>query len=119
MHAGNPRQLGFEVPNRPQIWIVCVEVTKSPPQQRKQLGLVVITLGTDFDQLDKIGGGLSAQIIFADANKRISNHNFRERVQRRFAARHDRYFSFKKKIELAGERSLGPARTFGHRLNAA
>ena len=119
MHAGNPRQLGFEVRNRPQIWIVCVEVTKSPPQQREQLWFVVITLGADFNQLDKVSSGLSAEIIFADAGERILEDDFGQGVQGRFAAGDDRDLRFEKKIELARERSFGATRAFGHSLNAA
>ena len=119
MHTHDARELGFEMRNRTQIWIVGVEITEGPVQECKQLRFVMIAFSANLDQLDKVSSGLRAEIIFPDARERILDDNFSQRVQRRFAARHDRYFSFKKKIELAGERSLGPARTFRHGLDAA
>jgi hypothetical protein len=35
MHAGDPRELGFKMLNRAQVWIVGVEVTKRPAQERE------------------------------------------------------------------------------------
>src|SRR5437763_1196664 len=40
-------------------------------------------------------------------------------MQRRFATGCDRYLSFKKEIELAGEWRFGATGAFGHGLNAA
>src|SRR6266404_3632609 len=119
MHAGDPRELGFEMRNRTQVWIVGVEVTKRPAQEGEQLRLVMITLGATLDQLDKISRGLGAQIIFADTGERIFEDDFGQRVQCRFATCYHRDFGFKEKIELAGEWSFGAARAFGHRLNAS
>src|SRR5437867_6675850 len=119
MHAGDPRELGFEMRNRTQVWIVSVEVTKRPAQEREQLRLVMITLGANLDQLDKISRGLGAQIILTDARERVFEDNFGQRVQCRFAACYHRDFGFKEKIELASEWSFGAARAFGDRLNAS
>src|SRR5438132_567989 len=78
----------------------------------------MIALCANLDQLDEICGGLGAKIIFPDANERILEHDFGQSVQRRFTTWHDRYLSFEKEIELAGEWSFGAARAFGDRLNA-
>jgi len=40
----------------------------------------MITLGANLDQLDKISGGLGAQIILADAGERIFEDDFGQRV---------------------------------------
>ena len=119
MDAGDPRELGFEMRNRAQVWIVGIEVTKRSAQEREQLRLVMITLGANLDQLDKISGGLGAQIILADAGERIFEDDFGQRVQCRFATCYHRDLGFKKEIELASEWSFGAACAFGHRLNAA
>ena len=79
----------------------------------------MITLCTNLNQLDKVSGGLSAEIISADAGERILEDDFGQRVQGRFAAGDDRDLRFEKKIELARERSFGATRAFGDRLNAA
>src|SRR5207249_2669270 len=119
MHAGDPRELGFEMRNRAQVWIVGVEITKRPAQEREQFRFMMITLGTNLDQLDKISRGLRAQIILADAGERIFEDDFGQRVQCRFATCYHRDLGFKKEIELASEWSFGAARAFGHRLNAS
>src|SRR6266404_7006343 len=100
MHAGDPRELGFEMRNRTQVWIVGVEVSKRPAQECEQLRLVMITLGANLDQLDKISRGLGAQIIFADAGERISEDDFGQRVQCRFATCYHRDSASKKRSSL-------------------
>ena len=119
MHPGNPGKLRFEMQNRPTVWIVGVEVTKGASQQPEQLRLMMIALGANLDQLHEVGRRLGAQVILANSSERIFENDFSERVQGRFSTRNNRDFSFKKKIELAGERRFGPARTLGHGVNAA
>src|SRR6266581_3567572 len=80
---------------------------------------MMIALGANLNQLDKVSSGLSAEIIFADAGERILEDDFGQGVQGRFAAGDDRDLRFEKKIELARERSFGATRAFGDRLNAA
>src|ERR1700692_834796 len=104
--------------DRAQVRVVGVEITKRTAQEREQLRLVMIALGANLNQLDKVSGRLSAKIICPDAGERIFEDHFGQSVQRRFAARHDRDLRFEKKIELAGEWSFGAARPFGYRLNA-
>src|ERR1700730_427699 len=91
---------------------------KRPAQQSEELRLAMISLGTDFHQLDEVSSHLGAQIILANAGKGIFHRDFRKRVQIRFAARDKRNIGFKKEIELAGEWALGTARAFGNRVNA-
>jgi hypothetical protein len=69
--------------------IVCIEVTKSPAQQSEQFRLAMIALGTNLNQLNKIGGSLRTQIIAANYRERIFQDDFRERVQIGFAAPYD------------------------------
>src|SRR5438477_8641629 len=85
MHAGDPRELGFEMRNRAQVWIVGVEITKRPAQEREQFRFMMITLGANLDQLDKISRGLRAQIILADAGERIFEDDFGQRGRLRSA----------------------------------
>src|SRR5437879_10711970 len=85
MDAGDPRELGFEMRNRAQVWIVGVEITKRPAQEREQFRFMMITLGANLDQLDKISRGLRAQIILADAGERIFEDDFGQSVQFRFS----------------------------------
>src|SRR5438477_12832378 len=119
MHPGNTRQLSFEMRDRTQVWIISVKIAKCPAQEREQFRLMMIALGTNLDQLNKVSGGLSSEIIFSDAYERIFDDNFSQCVQRRFAARHNRDFRFEKKIELAGEWSLCAARALSDCLDAA
>ena len=119
MHTRGASKLGFEMRDCAQVRMVLVEVTKRAPQQVEQLRFVMIALRANLDQLDKIGCGLSTEIILSDTREWILDHNFGQRVQRRFAARHDRDLGFKKKIELAGERSLRAASAFSNSLDAA
>ena len=119
MHAGDARQLSFKMGDRAQVWIVGVEITERATQEREQFRLVMIPLGANLYQLDKVSGHLSAKIIFPDAGERVFEDNFSQGMQGGFAAGDDRNFGFEEKIEFAGEWSLGPARTFGHRLDAA
>jgi hypothetical protein len=79
----------------------------------------MIALGANLDQLDKVSGGLSAQIIRPNAGERISNDDFGQRVQCRFATCYHRDLGFKEEIELAREWSFRAARTFRYRLDAA
>src|SRR4051812_17252563 len=104
--------------DRAQVRIIAVQITERAAQKRKQLRLVMIALGANLDQLDKVSRSLSAKIIFPDTGERIFEDDFGESVERRFPAHDDRNFRFKKKIELARERSFRAARALGHRLNA-
>src|SRR5436853_6104717 len=99
------------------VWIVGVKITKRAPQERKQLRLMMIALGANLNQLDKVSGGLSAEIILADAGERILEDDFGQRVQGRSAAGDDRALRFEKEIELARERRLRATRAFGDRSN--
>src|ERR1700731_1832327 len=105
--------------DRAQVRIVDVQITKRAAQEREQLGLVMIALGANLNQLDKVSGGLSAKIILTDAGERIFEDNFGQGVQRRSPTCYHRNLGFEKQIELAGEWSFRAARAFGHRLNAA
>ena|SRR5437762_10877782 len=118
MHAGYPRQFGFEVPNRPKLRIVRIEITESAAQQFKQLRLTVITLGAQLDELYEICGGLRARIGFPDSGERISQNYFGESMQVRLATWNYLNFRFKEQIEHAGERAFGSARTLSHGLDA-
>ncbi len=79
----------------------------------------MIALGANLDQLDKIRGSLSAQIIAPNSGKRIFQDDFRKRVQIGFAAPHKGNFSLKKQIQFPGKRTFRSPRTFGDRLNTA
>ena len=118
MHTRNAGQLGLEVRNRPQIRIVLVEITKCPAQKREEQRLVVIALGTNLNQLDKISSRLGPKVTLTNSGEWIRQYDLGESVQGRFSTRHQRNFCFEKKIQLAGERRFSATRAFGHRLNA-
>ena len=119
MDARDARQLGFKMRDRPQVWIVRVEVTEGAAQQREQFRLVMIALGANLDQLDEICGRLSPNVILPNTGEGILEDDLSQGMQRRFAAGCDRYLGFKEEIELAGEWRLGATGAFGHGLNAA
>jgi hypothetical protein len=119
VHTGDSGQLGLEVHNRSKVWLVTIKVTKGTPQKPEQLRLMMITLGTNFDQLDKIGGGLGAEIILPDTRERIAQRDFGEGVKVRLPAWCNGDIGFEKQIQFTGERTFGAASAFGHGLNAA
>ena len=79
----------------------------------------MIALGTNLDQLDKVSGGLSTKIVFANARERILYQHFGQSMQSRFSTWHNRDFRLEKEIELTGKWSFRPACAFRYRLNAA
>lgn len=119
MHAGNARELGFKMRDRAQVRIVDVKITKRAAQEREQFRLVMIALGANLNQFDKVSGSLGAKVIFPDADERIFENDFGQGVQRRFATCYYRNFRFEEKIEFAGEWSFRTAGAFSHGLNAA
>ena len=119
MHARDPRQLGLEMRNRAQVWLIDIEITEGATQKAEQLRLVMIALGANFNQLDKIGRGLGTEIIFPDPRKGIAQRDFGKGMEIRLSARGNGDIGFEKQIQFAGKRTLGAARAFGHGLNAA
>jgi hypothetical protein len=79
----------------------------------------MIALGTNLNQLNKIGGSLRAQIIAANAGERIFQDDFCECMEIGFATSHDGDFSLKKQIDFSRKRALLATRAFRNRLNAA
>lgn len=119
MHAGDSRQFGLEVRDRAQVWLIGIEITKGAAQKPEHLRLVMIALGANLDQLDKIGRGLGAKIILPDTRERIAQRDFGKGMEIRLPTRHDGDVGFEKQIQLAGKRTFRAARAFGHGLNAA
>jgi len=87
VHAGYARKLSFEIGDGPQIRIVGIEITEGTAEQGKKLRFVMVALGANLDQLDKISRCLGAQIILPNTGKGISQHNLGKRVQGRSPAR--------------------------------
>src|SRR5262245_35320616 len=104
--------------DRARCRIISIEITESSPQQHKQVRFSMVSLRTNLNQFDKISCRLCPQIVAADSGERVSQHNFSERVQIGFPASYDGNFSFKKQIQLSGERTFRSARAFGDCLNA-
>src|SRR5262245_65303173 len=96
VHPGDTRQLCLEMYHRARRRVIRIEITESPAQQTEQFRFRMIALGANLDQFNKVRGTLRTQIIAANSSERIFQDDFRERVQIRFAASHDRNFSFKK-----------------------
>lgn len=119
MHAGDARELGFEMEHRAEARILLAQISESAAEQREELGFVMIGLGADFDQLDKIRGGLRPPKIFTDAAKRIFQSNFRQRMQVRLPAPRDLYFHFEEEIQFAREWTLRAPSASSDGLDAA
>jgi hypothetical protein len=79
----------------------------------------MIALGANLNQFNKIRRSLRTQIIAANSGERIFQDDFRERMQIRFSASHDRNFSLEKQIEFSSKRTFLTSRAFGNGLNAA
>src|SRR5262249_45569658 len=97
--------------------IVAIEKTENALQKVKELRRRMLGLGADLDQLNKIRGCLRPQITLANSNKRVAQDHLSQSVQIRPPASRNLYLRGKEKIELARERTLRPARSFGHGLN--
>jgi hypothetical protein len=119
VHAGDARQLGFEMPNRSIVRIVCVQKTECTPQQFKQFRLGMVAFGAKLDQLDEIGCGLGAQVSLANTGERISQNYFGQGVQVRFSTERNLDFGLEKQIQFASKRTLRAPRAPGHRLDTA
>ena len=117
MHPRNTRELSFKMCDRAHVRIIGVEITERSPQKRVELRFVMIALGADFDQLDEVSRGLSAQIIAANSDERIFDDDLGQRVQSRFSAWDERNLRFEKQIELTRERRLCAASAFGDGLD--
>lgn len=71
MDTGDSRQFRLEMRDGTKIRVVFVEITEGASQERKEFRLVMIPLGANLDQLDKVGGRLRTEIILADSGKWI------------------------------------------------
>ena len=89
LHPSDARQFCFKVKNRPLIGIILIEVTESALEQMKDFRFVMLDLGADFDQLDKIRRGLRAPMISSNSCECIDHHNLTQGMQIRFAAFRD------------------------------
>ena len=96
MHARDSRQLGLEVRDRAQVWLIGIEITEGATQKPEQLRLVMIALGANLNQLDKIGCGLGAEIILPDTRKRIAQRDFGKGMEIRLPARRNGDIGFEK-----------------------
>jgi len=86
LHTSDARQFCFKVKNRALVGIILIEVTESAFEQMKDLRFVMLDLGADFDQLDKIRRGLRAPMISSNSCECIDHHNLTQGMQIRFAA---------------------------------
>ncbi len=91
---GDARQLGLEMRDGPQGWIVRGEKPEGPLQEREQLRFIVIRLRAKLDQFDEIRGRLHARVTLADSGERISQRHFAQRMQIGFPAARDLDFRF-------------------------
>src|SRR5947207_14394175 len=119
MHAGDPRQLRFEMKDGAKVRIVRIEISEGAAQEREEFRLMVIRLGANLDQLDKIRGGLCSPEIFSNSAERIFQHDLSQGMEVRFPAAHDLNFRFEKEIEFAGERTFRAPGATRDGLNAA
>src|ERR1043166_772722 len=60
VHAGYARKLSFEMGDGAQIRIVGIEITEGATEQGKKLRFVMVALGANFNQLDKVSCRLCA-----------------------------------------------------------
>jgi len=119
VHAGDPRQLRFEMKDSAKVRIVRIDISEGAAQEREEFRLVVIRLGANLDELHEIRGGLCSPEIFANSAERIFQRDFRQRMQVCFPAARDLNFRFEKEIEFAGERTLRAPGAARDGLNAA
>src|SRR5947208_16858101 len=81
VHTSDTREFCFKVKDRGLIGITLIEVTEGAFEQMKDLRFVMLDLGADFDQLDKIRRGLRAPMISSNSYKCIGHHNSRKVCQ--------------------------------------
>src|SRR6184192_3539661 len=86
VHPGDTGEFCFKMSNRALVGIVLIEIAEGALEQMKNLRFVMFDLGTDFDQLDEIRGGLSPPMISSNSGERIAHHNLTQGMQIRFAA---------------------------------
>ena len=90
MYTGDAGKFCFKMSNRALVGIVLIEIAEGALEQMKNLRFVIFDLGTDFDQLDEVRGGLSPPMISSNSGERIAHHNLAQGMQIRFAAFRDR-----------------------------
>src|SRR5205814_8758482 len=89
LHPGDARQFCFKVKNGALVEIILIEVTESALEQMKDFRYVMLDVGADFDQLDKIRRGLRAPMISSKSCECIDQRNLTQGMQIRFAAFRD------------------------------
>ena len=86
VHTSDASELCFKVSNRALVGITLIEIAEGALEQMKDLRFVMLDLGANFDQFDKIRRGLGASMIRSNSGERIQNHNLTQGMQIRFAA---------------------------------
>src|SRR5438045_9384597 len=89
-----------------KVRIVRIEISEGAAQEREEFRLMVIRLGANLDQLDKIRGGLCSPEIFSNSAERIFQHDPSQGTEDRFPAAHDLIIRSEKEIDAAGGRTL-------------
>src|SRR5207302_9830311 len=89
VHTSDAREFCFKVKDRGLIGITLIEVTEGAFEQMKDLRFVMLDLGADLDQLDKIRRGLRAPMISSNSCKCLGYYNLAQGMQIRFAAFRD------------------------------
>ena len=107
VHSIETRQLGFEMSHRAQVRVPRVEKTKGALQQMEKLRHRMFRLGADVDQFHKVRSRLHAEIIFADAAKRIAQYRLCQSMQIRLPATLDLNLDFEKKSSLPAKTLFG------------
>ena len=89
VHTSDTRKFCFKMSNRALVGIALIEIAESALKQVKDFRFVMLDLGADFDQFDKIRRSLSAPMISSNSGECIEQRNLTQGMQIRFAAFRD------------------------------
>lgn len=112
-----PGEFGLEMEQRPLAGWGVVEVVERALEEVVQFWLRVLGLDSRFQQLATIGGEEGGGVVLSESLAPVPDHHFAQGVKLTVSGVDKGDFSTEKKIDLAGKRAAGTARTFGHGLH--